>query len=119
ARRADRGAWCEASDIRKSSRPDAAERAEALQQDASRAYGRALRDYEQSLELLAIVPPASRRGAIEMLTAALAEFSEPFGNYGNVTVFCSAEVPSLIRSIRDAIELWESEPPPLKAGEAR
>lgn len=117
AKRVNRRAWFAASDIRKSGQHDAMERAEAVEQDASRAYCNALRGYQQSMEALATQFPASRRGAIELLTAALAEFSEPFDNRGNQMTFCPAEVLAIIRSVRDALELWETPLPPLPESE--
>lgn len=117
AKRVSRRAWFAASDIRKSGRHDAMERAEAVEQDASRAYCDALRGRQQSMDALTTQFPASRRGAIELLTAALAEFSEPFDNLGSQMTFCPAEVPAIIRSVRDALELWETPVPPLLESE--
>lgn len=117
ARREDRAAWFDASSVQKSAGSEAFERAEAIRSDAGKAYCRALRRLDAARNELAAVAPTTPRGAIEMLTAALAEFSEPFDNLGSKKVFCEASVPELLRSLRDAMELWEGEAPTLKAGE--
>lgn len=117
ARREDRGAWFEASSVEKIGSSDATEQADAIRSDAARAYGHALRKLDAAMKELASVAPNTTRGGVEMLTAALAEFSEPFDNLGSKKVLCDAIVMDLLRSLRDAMELWAVEPPTLKAGE--
>ncbi len=114
ARREDRAAWFEASSVQKGGGSDATERADAIRSDAERAYGHALRKSDAARDELASVAPTTTRGGVEMLTAALAEFSD----LGNKKVFCDASVVDLLRALRDAMELWEGEPPTLKAGES-
>jgi hypothetical protein len=55
---------------------------------------------------LSLVKPATPRGAIEMLTVALAEFPTQWSDHGRAMVMGSAEGLEMIRRVRDALELW-------------
>ncbi len=119
-KRGERAAWIAAGEERKSEGPIAVEGEPGVGQEFAKAYGRALRRLERAREALASVHPATPRGVIEVLTVALGEFSKPFENVpGSKMVFCPADVPDLLRSTRDAIELWENDQPPLKEDEAK
>lgn len=97
----------------------AVERAADLIDANGREWGATLRDLRRVRETLANVTPATRRGAIEMLTAALADFSPPFEDGAGSRVFGPAEALDVIRRVRDALELWETQEPPLREDEPK
>lgn len=113
-KRVERGAQFAAPALGKDGQADAVDQA-AAEQGAPQDYASALLAFGLARYELCTAVPESPRGAIEMLTALRAEFSEPFDNAGlDMKVFAHAGVLTMIENIRDALELWESHKPPLK-----